>query len=281
MRVSIIIPVGDLKEWESCKSFLDRSFAAYTGAVEKEVLPCFDLEHKGAYVARNEGLRRATGDWIAWVDCDDRVEEAWFPTICRELEKNATTTDGAGFDILVFGIVQEKDGVAKVLYTPDVHEMEGEAYARWMLGGKGMPHWLWHRVFRRELWKNVMFEGRVKQDYQGSLQVLPRVKRVRFIPDVLYRYIRHGHGLSNYVQQMDYGEACEGFLRLVENLPPGWRDEARMGIGLLMSDVILHDPRVRGINKYVRPYFWRILFGGGMSLRFRVKALLASLMMWK
>ncbi len=281
MKVSIIIPVGDLKEWELCKRSLDFSLAAYQGSIEKEVLPCFDLEHKGAHVARNEGLHRATGDWIAWVDCDDRVEVSWFSTICRELEGNATSAPGESFDVLVFGIRQEKDGVSRIIYSPKMHEMEGAAYARWMLGGKEMPHWLWHRVFRRELWESVTFEGRVKEDYQGSLQFLPRVKRVRFIPDVLYRYFRHGYGLSNYVQPMDYAKACEGFLKLIKELPSNWQGEARMGVGLLMTDVVFHAPKVCGVNKYIRPYFWKILFGGGMALRFRIKAILASLMIWK
>lgn len=275
MKLSIIVPVGNKDDWRVCEASLKASIAAYDGHWESEIVAIEDLDHEGAYVARNKGLDGATGDWITWVDCDDVVEPAWFGTICRTIDGDPSC------DVLVFGIVEEKAGCSKVIYSPRKHVEDGESYARWMLGGKGMPHWLWHRVFKRELWDGVRFEGRVKQDYQGCLQVLPRVKRVQFIPDPLYHYIRHGHGLSNYVQEMDYGEACEGFLRLIGNLPVTWQDEARMGVGLLMTDVILHDPHARGCNRYLRPYFCRILFGRGMSLRFRMKALAACLMFWK
>lgn len=274
MTVSIIVPIGDEAAWKICEASLRESMDTYAGEIRAEIVACYDLEHKGAWIARNEGLRRATGEWITWVDCDDFVEKSWFSTICREIERG-------GFDVLVFGIIQEKNGVSKTIYSPDAHIEDGEKYARWMIGGLGMPHWLWHRVFRRELWEGVRFEGRVNEDYQGSLQVLPRVRRVQFIPDCLYHYVRHGHGLSNYVQGMDYDSACKGFLRLVEKLPPEWQYEGRRGVAFLLTDVILYDPRVKGANKYLRPWFWRVLFMRGMNFKFRVKTLVAALMFWK
>ena len=164
-------------------------------------------------MARNEGLAKATGDWITWVDCDDYVEPEWFSTISNAIESDTKC------DVLVFGVNEIRQGIKRRLYSPDAHTEDGPSYARWMLGGLGMPHWLWHRAFKRELWKDVVFEGRVKQDYQASLQVLPRVKCVKFVPDCIYCYVRHGHGLSNYVQKMDYDAACKGFLMLIERLP--------------------------------------------------------------
>jgi hypothetical protein len=275
VKISIIIPIGDKDAWGECEKSIKASIAAYSGDISAEMLPCWDIDHRGAYVARNEGLSRATGDWITWVDCDDVVEVAWFSTICDSIESNPW------FDVLVFGIFEIKDGEKRTIYRPEKHFEDGESYARWMIGGTGMPHWLWHRVFRKELWSGVSFEGRVKQDYHASLQVLPRVKKVLFIPDVVYTYVRHGHGLSNYVQPMDYDGACKGFLRQIEKLPQSWQYEARRGVGLMMVDVILHDPNVRGTNKYLRPFFWDLFVMGGMSLRFRVKCILAALCWWK
>jgi len=275
MKISVIIPVGDEKAWAGCKASIERSVAAYTGNVEAEILPCFDLEHRGAYVARNEGLAKATGEWITWVDCDDFVEVEWFSTISNALEADSRC------DVLVFGINEIRHGTKRRLYSPVEHYEDGSSYARWMLGGLGFPHWLWHRAFKRELWKDVVFEGRVKQDYQASIQFLPKVKCVKFIPDCIYCYVRHGHGLSNYVQKMDYDAACKGFLQLIDRLPREWQEEARRGMALMLPDVILHDRKVVGANKYLRPYFWQILTMPGMSMRFRLKSLLACLFWWR
>ena len=275
MKISVIVPVGNMDEWKVCEESILASIAAYSGKMEHELLPCFDLEHRGAYIARNEGLSKATGDWIAWVDCDDVVEPNWFTVIADTLEVNNKC------DVLVFGINEVRLGKKRMLYSPNEHIEDGSSYARSMLNGLGMPHWLWHRVFKSELWKGVVFAGRVKQDYQASLQVLPKVKCVKFIPDCLYCYVKHGHGLSNYIQRMDYDEACKGFLGLINKLPEEWRDEARQGMALMLTDVILHDRSALGANKYLRPYFWRILVLRGMSLRFRIKSLLACLFWWR
>ena len=275
MKLSIIIPVGNRDEWAVCEASLKASVAAYDGPWQAEIVAVEDLDHEGAYVARNKGLDRATGEWITWVDCDDVVEPSWFGTICRAIDEEPSC------DVLVFGIIEDRDGRSRQIYSPERHVEDGAAYARWMIGGLGMPHWLWHRAFRRELWEGVRFAGRVKQDYQASLQFLPRVRRVQFIPDCLYHYIRHGHGLSNYVQKMDYDSACRGFLELVEKLPEAWRHEGRRGVALMMTDVILHDARARGANKYLRPFFWEILFLWGMPFGFRLKSLLAALVWWR
>ena len=74
MKVSIIVPVGNKDEWKICEQSILQSINTYKGDVKAELLPCWDLEHTGAWTVRNEGLDKATGDWIAWVDCDDVVE---------------------------------------------------------------------------------------------------------------------------------------------------------------------------------------------------------------
>ena len=86
MKISVIVPVGDKNAWSVCKASIEQSLSEYRGEVVAEVLPCFDLEHRGAYIARNEGLERATGDWIAWVDCDDEVEPNWASEICAAIK---------------------------------------------------------------------------------------------------------------------------------------------------------------------------------------------------
>lgn len=267
-----------MAQWKTCEESINASIAAYHGPVKAELLPCFDLEHRGAYAARNEGLVRATGEWIAWVDCDDTVEQTWFTRIAEELGRNEGT---GSFDVLVFGIVQEKNGLSKVIYSPQPHDQDGDEYGREMLAPGGMPHWLWHRVFRSELWEGVRFEGRVNEDYHAGLQYLPRVRRVRFIPDVLYRYIRRGTGLSSYVQDMDYGAACREYLKLVDQLPQSWQRDARMNVGLLLADVLIHAKGVKGANRYIRPYLGRILTDPRLSFRIRIKVLIAALMFWK
>lgn len=270
MKISIIIPVGNRDEWAVCEKSLKASIAADRSGVEWEALPCFDLEHKGAYAARNEGLGRARGEWVAWVDCDDVVEKEWAGEIAEAIGREDRV------DVIQFDATEVKDGKTRPLAYGKVGEVSGEAFARELLRNDGMPAWLWTRVFRREVLAGVRFEGRVKQDYQMFLQILPRIRGVWSIGKPLYRYIRHGHGLSNYVQAMDYAEAGKGFEAQIAKLPREWLHDAQVGLALTMADVARHSKLENGARAWVRKYLRQVVFDRRVPFRLKAKAILAA-----
>lgn len=271
MKISIIIPVGDKAAWGVCEESIQASITAYRGDVVAEVLPCWDLEHRGAYIARNEGLAQATGDWIAWVDCDDVVERNWFSEIAGAIAAHSEA------DIIQFEATEVKDGKERPLPYRYKGNVTGDAFARELLRNDGMPAWLWTRVFRRKLFDGMSFDGRVKQDYRMFLRILPRVKKVWSIGRPLYRYIRHGHGLSNYVQSMNYHEAGNDFEKLIDELPAEWRSDAKIGLALTMADVALHSEEQNGSVQFVRRYLWRVLLDFRVSVRLKCKAILSAI----
>lgn len=270
MKISIIIPVGDMSQWAVCEASIRASIGAYHGTVGWELLPCFDLEHKGAYVARNEGLARATGEWVAWVDCDDVVETEWFGEIARAIEAHPEV------DLIQFEATEVKDGVERPLTYRYRGTVTGEAFARELLRNDGMPAWLWTRVFRREILAGARFEGRVNEDYWLFLQVLPRIGSVWSIGKPLYKYIRHGHGLSNYTQAMDYAEAGHKLLSLIKKLPRRWWWDARVGLALTMADVALHSGVENGSCAWARRYGLLVLLDIKVPVRLKAKCLLAA-----
>ena len=274
MKISIIVPVGNEAEWKTCEASLHESIAAAGDKVEAELLPCWDLEHKGAYVARNEGLRRATGDWIAWVDCDDVVEVEWLSEIAGAIVR---VERGERVDVIQFDATEVKDGKTRPLTYATQGLVSGEDFARELLRNDGMPAWLWTRVFRRELFDGASFNGRVKQDYQMFLQILPRIRQVWSIGKPLYRYIRHGRGLSNYVQQMDYRAAGAEFEALIAKLPAAWLTDAQIGLALTMADVAVHSKGDNGSRFFVRKYLGAVLLDRKVPFRLKIKALLAAL----
>lgn len=282
-KISIIIPVGNEAEWKTCEASLRESIAAAGREVEAELLPCWDLEHKGAYVARNEGLKRATGEWIAWVDCDDVVEKSWFGEIADVVSRveREGRAEGAEendrVDVIQFDATEVKDGKTRPLAYAKQGLVSGEDFARELLRNDGMPAWLWTRVFRCELFDGASFNGRVKQDYQMFLQILPRIRQVWSIGKPLYRYIRHGHGLSNYVQQMDYHAAGAEFEALIAKLPAAWLTDAQIGLALTMADVAVHSKGDNGSRFFVRKYLSSVLLDRKVPFRLKIKALLAAL----
>ena len=271
MKISVIIPVGDMGQWQACEESIHASVVAAGEGVDCEMLPCFDLEHDGAYKARNEGLVRATGDWIAWVDCDDVVERDWLSEIVAAIEAHPDV------DVVQFDATEVMHGSERDLSYGTVGRISGDKFAHELLRNDGMPAWLWTRVFRRSLFDGLVFEGRVKHDYGMFLRILPRVKSVWSVGKSLYRYNRTGAGLSSYAQQMDYGIAGRKFEAYIGELPGEWQGDAQIGLALTMADVARHSGCENGSRQFVRKYMWQVICDCKVPFRLKVKTFLAAM----
>ena len=273
MIISVIIPVGDEAAWDSCRQSLEASlcFLDPKCGVDFEILPCFDLKHKGAFNARNEGLAKANGDLIAWVDCDDIVERDW----ATEIADAAIAHPDA--DIIQFDTFENRSGKVRLVTYKYKGAVDGEAFARELLRNDGMPAWLWTRVFKRNLFEGFRFDGRVKHDYGMFLKMLPRVKSVWSIGKPLYCYMRNDRGLSAYAQQMDYAVAGAGFENSIAELPSAWRHDANVGLALTMADVARHSGCENGSRQFVRKYMWQVICDWKVPFRLKVKTLLVAM----
>lgn len=271
MRLSIIVPIGDFEQWKHCDASIASSIAVAPEGVEFEVLPCFDLDHKGAYLARNEGLAKATGDWIVWVDCDDEVEPSWASEIVAAIKSHPE------IDVIQYDAIEVRGDKRRPLRYGFEGEVGGEQFAHELLRNDGMPAWLWTRVFKRQLFEGLSFDGRVKHDYGMFLQLLPRIKSVWSIGKPLYRYNRHGKGLSNYAQQMDYAESGHCFESSIMALPAGWHRDGYIGLALTMADVARHSKVENGSRQWVRKYLRNVLSDSNVPLRLKVKTFLAAI----
>lgn len=83
MKISVIVTTWGCAPWlEACRESVR---AAARKVEDVEVLEV--CNGNGAAAARNEGLRRATGDWIVFVDGDDVVDAEWFAEIARRADE--------------------------------------------------------------------------------------------------------------------------------------------------------------------------------------------------
>lgn len=166
MKISIIVP-------------------SLTGEVPESVSALEDVEIvvvKGVCPvgrARNEGLRRATGEYVAWVDADDEVDGEWLAAISSKLPERP--------DVMVFDYVSE-----------------GRTKA-WTESGKGLLYDLvagrlssacWRFVTKRSLWEGLLFDEKdeVAEDYRLLPEVIARAKSVVRL-GAHYRYCRNLQGL--------------------------------------------------------------------------------------
>lgn len=149
--------------------------------------------------ARNEGLRRATGNYIAWIDADDDVTDDWLARIAAAMEE--------GVDCVVL----------------DYADDNGTRWT-WRETGKGILHDVildssltcecWRFVTKRKLWEGLRFgeSFRVAEDYRLIPEVISRVSTWRRAGVV---YIYHWNG-SSLIRNAGHMENVDRFVAGIE-----------------------------------------------------------------
>lgn len=148
-----------------------------------EKIKVFHKENGGEFTTRNYGLERATGEYVTFVDTDDYVELNWAEKLYNAAKKadadlavcgferiNLETgkqvcTDMTGFGNTVKEIDYKDDFVAFINPAP------------------------WNKVYKREKVKDLRFlPFRGFNDTMFLMSSYTKIKKIAFIPDVLYHY---------------------------------------------------------------------------------------------
>ena len=175
--------------------------------------------------ARNEGLRRATGEYVAWVDADDEVEPEWLDEILRSLDGSP---DVVTLDATLVGWRDRNDGVWGVPRK----EATIERLRRDVYRDISRSSALWHYVTRRSLWDGLSFdeEVRVAEDYLLLPKVLARARSCVYIDKKLYRYNRTPESLMNTRIFGHDAEVVGLWERRFSEVEPGYRGECLWGM---------------------------------------------------
>lgn len=134
-------------------------------------------QNRGPSAARNEGVRRAQGTYVSFVDADDRVE----PDLLEKLYESLTQ---AGAEISACGAdgIDLKSGPAAV-YT------RSEAI-RCLARGSPFNLVPWGKLYSAELVKKTLFPEDIfySEDLLFLYSVLKQSRWVSYRPDILYHY---------------------------------------------------------------------------------------------
>lgn len=203
-KVSIIIPVHNVEcELPLClESVLNQSYTnievivVNDGSTDRstEIISQYadkdsrvvvvNQDNQGPSAARNHGIEKATGDFIAFVDSDDWVERSFIEHMLTCMKKTNADIVECGYrqirnpsDISYSVFPREYDNIHGVEKIIEAH-FKGEISVL-----------VWNKLYRAEQVKSVLFQERTEyEDVLWTFNVLKKINCIVSISDLLYNW---------------------------------------------------------------------------------------------
>ncbi len=147
-------------------------------------------QNQGASIARKEGIAKAKGEWLSFVDSDDIVEKDYIECLFDAAKQHQT-------QIAACDQIQHKEG--------DVIQMDKSSHA--ILFEDRELHrrffhyqfWgFWGKIYHRSVFENVYFpQYTINEDYVVMAQLFDKYKQMAYVPIGLYHYMVHPSSLSH------------------------------------------------------------------------------------
>lgn len=142
------------------------------------------LENGGVSKARNEGIRRAKGEFIGFVDSDDWIDPEMFESLYRDARNHNA-------DISICGVYED--------FPPTkITEMTSAQAKICMFSNDGFRGYSVNKLVKRELLEDVRFDESIRcyEDLVFFFQLFSNCSKVVWNGKPLYHYFRHEGTLS-------------------------------------------------------------------------------------
>lgn len=135
----------------------------------------FHKKNGGLSSARNYGILKAKGEYIALVDGDDFVKKDFIEAMVKKAKEKDADLVICGFNDIVpkEELLSGEDAAARLLTSQDNLEIVA-----------------WNKLYKKELFKDIRYpEGKKYEDSLTTYKILAEAKNVVYMPKSLYCYV--------------------------------------------------------------------------------------------
>ncbi len=220
--ISVIVPVYNVEKYirECLDSILSQTISSFElilvddGSTDNSGQICdeyaqkddrirvFHKENGGLSSARNKGLDEVRGDYICFVDSDDRIRRDY-------LEKLYAAVSLGRADLAFCDIEAPKLAGAGYEYPKDRFvNLSPEDAGKWLYDDRTRDYVLmvvaWNKMYSKEIFDGLRFpEGRIHEDEFMIGPVLSRCGMLSFVPDKLYDYRDNATGITSSANRLN------------------------------------------------------------------------------
>ena len=235
MKISVIIPVYNKARYlnDLLSDLLNQSFTDYEcilvddGSFDKSSEICdsiskrdnrfraFHIKNGGVSSARNYGICQAKGEYITFIDADDRLYPEYLSNLFHCITENEV-------DLVISGLEKYWAGSEKkeCIRFPYFGKRNKESILSQFVkvqNDTGIFGFCVAKIFRRELIRNVRFDSSLvlAEDFDFYLRVYRQVQTFYFDDKCYYRYLQCAENSSAVIadEQIDYLAQLEIKLR--------------------------------------------------------------------
>lgn len=203
--------------------FLIRSYAAFDGRIRVVATP-----NQGVAQARKEGIARASGRYICFLDGDDM----WEPDILKNLVE-AIGRNG-GCDIVCCNYKRVRASYESPVREIRTADMSGFDFLEATLSHTIAAN-VWGRIYRREFFDAQLhhYPLPLGEDTLINIQIGCRRPRVRFIDYVGYGYRQRSGSANRSGLTVEYCECFAGIVSEILSRCPGLSEDQQVFFPLL------------------------------------------------
>lgn len=161
-------------------------------ALKDERIRVYHTENRGLSAARNYGIDRASGEYIAFLDSDDWIELNMYEVLWEIAEQT-------GADIVTCRFYQEyRDKTEESSGPQEPFTVEGNEILHTYLFQRDVCQDSWNNLFKAELFRDLRFpEGKSFEDYAIKPELLQKAGKMVYTPACLLHYRNRLNSLSN------------------------------------------------------------------------------------
>ena len=198
---------------EICEMFIDKF----------RTLSIIHKNNTGLISARIEGLRRASGYYISFVDADDWVEPDFLELLLSQMES-------AQADIVITGCIKEEKNKAQMIVNKFANGVYEREYLEKKLFPKmlhyqgffefGVLPYMWNKMYKKdkliECYKSIDTDIYDGEDVAVVFPYLLQSYKVVIINEAKYHYRIHSASMTAYKKQDYYKNVAKLYLYLYE-----------------------------------------------------------------
>ncbi|MCR6110892.1 glycosyltransferase family 2 protein [Bacillus sp. A301a_S52] len=164
-------------------------------------------QNAGLSAARNTGIKRAAGSYLAFIDGDDKIDPLMLETLFQLCESSKS-------EIAVCGMGKEIDGrpVFKQPETNLIKHFNTTEAMRELFKGELYRFAACNKLYKKELFSTVTFPtGRIHEDLQTTYKVIGQAKRLTFTDYIGYIYVQRSDSILNKAYHEDRLDSFRGW----------------------------------------------------------------------